>query len=144
MFSPIEKKWIEDNSELIESGDLSKINEVLPPNMKVKLLLYLGYTLGGGPEAFEFKVVDKGPSRSLHRANAGQHILRILLYIKPIPGSNSGPIQVTFWKGTFNPDSLKRLMGQAFHKWLYDRTYGAPLKGLEDYLMDNTNWDISK
>lgn len=144
MFSLKEKKWIEDNSELIESGSLSKINEVLPPEMKVKLLLYLGYIIGGGPEAFEFKIVDKGLSRSLHRANVGQHILRILLFIKPIPGSNSEPIQVNFWKGTFNPDSLKKLMGPAFHKWLYEITYGAPLEGLEGHLMNNTDWGISK
>ena len=143
MLSQEEQRFIDEYKDLIEAGDLETLEKLLVnrPGFRTKLLILFGLAIGG-PEYFEFRPYSKGKSRSQFRAQSGQQIMKIPLYLKPIPGSSPNEIRITEWKGTFNPKNLKTLMAGAFNTYLskLGLTPGN-FRNLYKHLFENTDWD---
>lgn len=111
-FNKAELDFIERHRLDIDARAFNKIiNEILqeigPFNeflSSKKLAFTINYILNG-PQGFRLRLEDRGSSRSLYRANAGQKICHIHLDLldDSLPG---GYFSITYMKGTLNPENL--------------------------------------
>lgn len=111
-FSKAELDFIEKHRLDIDARAFNKIvNAILQElgpfegsRSSKKLAFTINYIFNG-PQGFRLRLENRGSSRSLSRANAGQKICRIHLDLLD-DSLLDGYISITYMKGTLNPENL--------------------------------------
>lgn len=111
-FDPKQLEFMDNNRNLIDSGNLKDITSQADlvfgrpeDNLSSRKLIFLICYLLHGPSGFRLRLENRGASRSLARANAGQSRLRI--YLDALDSSyDNGYCPLTFMKGTMREEQL--------------------------------------
>lgn len=143
-----ELQFMEDQAQAIDAGagnlqDLisaarTELNEVEWKKMAI-LLTYLYY----GKEGFRLNIWEKGPSKSVERAEMGQIRFGIWLEIDTKKTGLVKDFVMLEMKGTLQPTKLKELLQEPLLKSLYP-ILGEPFskisKEIVEYVMSTTNF----
>ena len=161
-FTSKETEYMKNNSHVFETRSLTQILNTIDKSVQdgslqwyeaSKIAFYSAMVID--PDSIVLKLENRGKSRSIHRANAGQKILRVYYgvennsltlgsegsgsRIKLVSGS-SKIFQFTFFKGTLRPDDLERLLLDPLLKY-NKKTFGKDFESFSRKMMAKVDWE---
>jgi hypothetical protein len=160
-FTSTETEYMKNNSHVFETRSLTQILNTLDKSVQAgdllwhqasKIAFYSAMVID--PDSIVLVVENRGRSRSLPRANAGQKIMRVYYGVQDssivvgsegsgsrirwLPGSIK-IFQFTFFKGTLSPNALERLLLDPLLKY-NKKIFGKDFESFSRKMMAKVDW----